>query len=283
LFDMWFARACNRDPTQRFHSAKDMVSELAHALGVVQGAGITTGSGNRFGESSGGYSFQQSQPAGPNASGQHPTPGYNTPTPGQTGQHGQLANPGVSGPYPAMASTAPPMARSQTNMHIRPGVIPGTVVGVGQHAMEGTNVPIIAAAMPLPRKKSSTPAVLLGMVIAVLLCGGVVGVFMVMPNGQVESASQGAGETNMDTPPATEAVDDGDGDEEGNEEPAAEPTASASASASDTPAPEASTPTPAPAPAPPPVQGGPLPKAPLPTGKPPGPQPAAPKVDNIDF
>jgi serine/threonine-protein kinase len=44
LFDMWFARACNRDPSQRFQSAKEMVDEMAQALGVNQtGSNISTG------------------------------------------------------------------------------------------------------------------------------------------------------------------------------------------------------------------------------------------------
>ena len=47
LFDMWFARACHRDPNSRFGSAREMVSELAQALGVNQaGAGLTTGGSN---------------------------------------------------------------------------------------------------------------------------------------------------------------------------------------------------------------------------------------------
>ena len=45
LFDMWFERACNRDPLQRFTSATEMVAHLAQALGVNQlGPGITTDS-----------------------------------------------------------------------------------------------------------------------------------------------------------------------------------------------------------------------------------------------
>ena len=33
-FDEWFAKACNRDPDQRFRSAMEMVTALAHAMGV---------------------------------------------------------------------------------------------------------------------------------------------------------------------------------------------------------------------------------------------------------
>ncbi|MFP6687668.1 MAG: serine/threonine-protein kinase, partial [Polyangiaceae bacterium] len=46
LFDIWFARACNRDPQLRFDSSKEMIAELARALGIQpSAAGITTGAG----------------------------------------------------------------------------------------------------------------------------------------------------------------------------------------------------------------------------------------------
>jgi serine/threonine-protein kinase len=36
-FDAWFLRCCQRDPTQRFRSAGEAISELAAALGVTEG------------------------------------------------------------------------------------------------------------------------------------------------------------------------------------------------------------------------------------------------------
>ncbi|MBI4706208.1 MAG: serine/threonine protein kinase [Deltaproteobacteria bacterium] len=44
LFDMWFARACNRDEKQRFESASEEVNQLAQALGVSQSTGFNTAS-----------------------------------------------------------------------------------------------------------------------------------------------------------------------------------------------------------------------------------------------
>jgi serine/threonine-protein kinase len=274
LFDMWFARACSRDPSQRFFSAKDMIVELAHALGVVQGAGITTGSGNRFGDSSGAYAMEA------NASGQHSSPGYHTPTPGQTGpagQSGHHSHPGMSGPYAAVSGVPP------SNVHIRPGVIPGTVVGVGQNAMEGTNVPIIAAAMPMPRRKSATGPVLVGMIIAMTVCVGVVGIYLVMPSGAAGPAAPTESATS-----AAQVVDDGDADEEPDEEPATESSATAEPQTSASAEPAAADTSPAPVPASPPTGTPPAVPGPRSTGTtPPGnapvPKPAAPKVDSIDF
>jgi serine/threonine-protein kinase len=37
-FDTWFARACNRDPAERYTTAAELVRELAHALGIALGA-----------------------------------------------------------------------------------------------------------------------------------------------------------------------------------------------------------------------------------------------------
>jgi serine/threonine protein kinase len=39
-FDAWFARACNRDPAQRYQTSMDLVKELSAALGTVWGAPI---------------------------------------------------------------------------------------------------------------------------------------------------------------------------------------------------------------------------------------------------
>jgi serine/threonine-protein kinase len=69
LFDLWFARACNRETTGRFAGAVEMVEELAHALGVEQtGVGVTTQSGNQRGMDS---SLQIQVPRGAIATGQH--------------------------------------------------------------------------------------------------------------------------------------------------------------------------------------------------------------------
>jgi serine/threonine protein kinase len=79
LFDMWFARACHREPAQRFTSAKVQMSELAQALGVNLAGQLSTGSGQRHLDSSL----------------QIHVPGMNTPPPGSQ-----------SGSQPAMAAAA---------------------------------------------------------------------------------------------------------------------------------------------------------------------------------
>ncbi|MEZ4309719.1 MAG: serine/threonine-protein kinase [Polyangiaceae bacterium] len=42
-FDAWFARACSREPTGRFGSAKELSDTLAEALGVAQSADVSGG------------------------------------------------------------------------------------------------------------------------------------------------------------------------------------------------------------------------------------------------
>jgi serine/threonine-protein kinase len=122
LFDLWFAKACNREPDLRFGSARDMVDELAKALGVDPSTGITTGSG----------------PVQINV----PMPQADTPPAGYATVPGTMAMPHahgamVSGPYAALDGTAaplystamPPRKSSATTAAVL-GVVIALVVGV---------------------------------------------------------------------------------------------------------------------------------------------------------
>ncbi|RLB56837.1 MAG: hypothetical protein DRI90_18395 [Deltaproteobacteria bacterium] len=151
LFDMWFTRACNRDPTQRFGNAAELVDQLAQALGVNQtGAGLTTGSGHQFDSSS-------------------------------LQIHAQMAQtgPGASQSGPPMAITGSPISHPPATS------IPGTAVPTGQYPELGsTNAPLYSTHQPgMRRKRSSSLAIVLGVVIAAMVGAGGVGVYLVMPQG----------------------------------------------------------------------------------------------------
>jgi len=167
LFDVWFAKACNREPSLRFATARELVEQLAQALGVNQtGAGLTTGSINLLDS----LSLQIQVPAaqtGPSASGSHQAVSLDTPT-GE--QSVPVAVPGTAlatGQHPALATGQHP------------------ALATGQHAaLDSTNAPFSSTQQPpLARKKSSTAAVALGVVVALVVAVGAAGVFLVMPSG----------------------------------------------------------------------------------------------------
>jgi serine/threonine-protein kinase len=186
LFDMWFARACNRDPAQRFQSAKEMVDDLAQALGVNQtGSNISTGD-----------SALQINVQGMHQSGPQP----------QMAQAAAHMAAGAPGGYPAV-----------------PGMvaIPGT-----RNPMEATDAPFSATQSPYgaKRKSGSGAAIMIGVVVALLLVAGGAGIWMVMPGGNAAqgsapsataTASAATSASASETPSEAhveEPTDDGDGD-----------------------------------------------------------------------
>ncbi len=257
LFDMWFQRACNRDPAQRFTSAKELVDQLAQALGVNQtGAGLTTGTGGQFDSSS-------------------------------LQIHAQMAQTGPGASAPGMDSTSPPSGP--------PAAIPGTAVPTGEYPELGsTNAPLYSTRNPgMARKRSSSLAVALGVVIAVVVAIGGVGVYLVMPRDPVaappaDPTAAPAATTSPDEPEDTasddenedQPGDDAPGDGETEDDQASASTATAKATAKATAPPTKATPRPTVAktttspPKPPPK------KTPPPPKKPPK---VAPKVDKVTF
>jgi len=247
LFDMWFTRACNRDPAQRFTTAKELVDQLAQSLGVNQtGAGLTTGTGGQFDSSS-------------------------------LQIHAQFGQTGPGASQPGMDSTSPP-------------AIPGTAVPTGEYPELGsTNAPLYSTQQPFGRKRSSSLAVALGVVIAVVVAIGGVGVYLVMPQDTAAAPSAEPSAAPAATVGATEDApeepDEPTGDEDGEEDTGettasadsatAKPTATA-APAKTTPRPTAANtqPTTTKPPKPPPKATT------TPTKKPPK---VAPKVDKVTF
>ena len=242
LFDMWFARACNRDPSQRFASSKEMVEELAAALGVNQtGPSFNTAGGMQRHMDS---SLQISVPA---------HAGDVTPMPGMGGS-----------------------------------ITPGSIPGVGPR-MDNTNAPLYSTQQPQTNKRSSsTTAVLLGVVIALIVAGAGAGVWLVLPPAAPAAATPSA-----TAEAAAAKVSDADEPEEPPpSEPTepAEPSTANSDTAKDEPPPaETKTPVVTPPPPPtspvavvPPKATNPQPPKTAPP-KPPPPPKVAPKVDKIDF
>ena len=146
LFDMWFSRACNRDPSQRFSSAKELVAELAQALGVNHSAALVTASGEQRNFDS---SLQMQAGA-------------------HLGQSG--SNPGM-----AVAISGHPVSGTP---------VPGTAIVQGQGAaadMDPSNPLFYTTQQAFGRKQSSTTAVLLGVVIALAVGVTGLGVWLLMP------------------------------------------------------------------------------------------------------
>ncbi|MCA9624490.1 MAG: hypothetical protein KC731_35950, partial [Myxococcales bacterium] len=285
LFDMWFSRVCNRDPAQRFGTAKELVQELAQALGVNHAATISTNHGQRHLDSS----LQLGVPA--QAFGQSLPPHLSHPG---MGHPGHQSHPSL----PAFSETPPPGSSAPTSADPGAGMatsIPGTALAQGPisgGAMDGTNPAFYTTQMPFtPRRSSSTTAALVGVVMA-LLVGGV-GLFVwafLLPSGAPPSAEAETSSTRAEATPPSET----DAHEEPTEEPeeaateepagdtSAEPTAEASAEP---------TPPPAPEPSAAPVASAKPPTSPPPTGggtrpppyRPPPAAPPAPKVGNVKF
>ncbi len=259
LFDMWFARACHRDPNQRFTSGQAMIDELSHALGVNQSGGITTGSGHYANADS---SLQLSVPAKAHPHGVSGPPSFPSAP--------ALSTPGLGAPL-AAGTTIPPSTTPQPHAPV--------------HIMEATAAPLYSTTSPKTKSGAAT-AVALGVVIALVIGGAGLGVWMVMPH---ESAT--AAETSGTTAPTVTPAAPTDPTDEPEPEVApdpteevAAPTASASVSASAAPSAEASA-----APEPKiPGPSGPLPAPhgnvrPQPKEQPSTVPKAAPKVGEIDF
>ena len=166
-FDVWFARACNRDAAQRFTSATEQIQQLALALGVNYAAQPT--------------SLEMPSPADLSASGQvrqalqgMPMYGLSMPgtsiPPGGISQAGMSLPPGVLNANPAMSQSGlPMMAASQPGMPM-PG---GVTVPPGS-----TGAPLYATSSPV-RPKSSMGAVFAGLLVTLGLVGAA-GVFFVL-------------------------------------------------------------------------------------------------------
>lgn len=210
-FDAWFARACNRDETQRFPSAGEMVNQLALALGVAApahaaGMGISHnaldmssphlmnfGAGAPPAFPSGTYP-PGAVPPGTVPPGTFPPgavppgtfppgtlpPGSNPPGTYPPGVAVPAASGVLAGTVPPgalLAGTVPPGKLSNT---VPPGAVP-----------PGTIPPGLQAAQSRPQKQGSLVGpIIAGLLIATTIAGGGVAAWLFMGKGG-QSAAQG--------------------------------------------------------------------------------------------
>jgi serine/threonine-protein kinase len=256
LFDMWFAKACSREPEQRFGSARDMIDELGKALGVDPSTGITTGSGPVQINVPAQTAMQT--PPGMVMGPQTP-PGMYMPAPVSGPGFGPVSGPGFApvsgpgfGPVSAPGMLAPPSGPA-------PSIIPTAASFDGSHPVYSTP----------SRKSQSATAALLGVVIALIVGASAVGIYLTLPSRHASHADS--------EPPAAQASDSDseDSEDETDDEPVA------SAAPKETP-PEVKRPSPAlpaakPSPAPSASAKTPVASSNIP------PTAVAPKVDNVTF
>ncbi|MEM9877219.1 MAG: serine/threonine-protein kinase, partial [Myxococcota bacterium] len=269
-FDHWFAHACHREPSQRYPTARDMVTALAVALGVDQTAGTTTG---------GGAARPLAATGGPWGSGtrdprpsslDHNSAGYvvprepsaSYPIPG-TSLHGDLdaGRGGSSGSSPSRSAPS----RS------------------GPPGFEGTNAPLYTTRMPEGRRRRMNRGlpVVLGIVIAVLVVATSAGVYLSLPNSAEpppSAASREAPTAGVPSPPEESLPARANADPRDPEPPRPDasgaspdepPTETSPSEGGDDPAPASPSAAPSPpAPPPAPVAVSPRPR-PAPTPKPP--------------
>ncbi|AKT43872.1 uncharacterized protein CMC5_081090 [Chondromyces crocatus] len=188
-FDAWFARACHREPEQRYQNASVMMAELADALGVSATGHATHSS---FGAS---YpSMGASAPSHPGLVSQPSHPGMMmTGHPSQTGMQQVLGTSqpahGMGGPAPmqpgAMSVSQPLMGASQaiSMAGSHPGITvqPASAPGAATAGPGATNAPFSATQPPHSAKSKQggvVGPVLAGLGIALALAGGAAGAWM---------------------------------------------------------------------------------------------------------
>ncbi|MEQ9318503.1 MAG: serine/threonine-protein kinase, partial [Polyangiaceae bacterium] len=194
LFDMWFNRACNRDPSRRFPTARELVAELAQALGVNHSAAHVTASGEQRN-----FDSSLQMQAG-----------------GHLGQSG--SNPGM-----AVAITGHPASGTP---------VPGTALLQGQGLaaeMDPSNPLFYTTQQTFGRKQSSTTAVLLGVVIALAVGVTGLGVWLLMPPSTAQTVppagdAAAAGERGGPADAAGTTAGDGAEEETPSEVASSEPT-----------------------------------------------------------
>jgi serine/threonine-protein kinase len=216
-FDAWFARACNREPEQRFPTAAELVLRLAEALGVSvpqrsatldASAGGVSVPGPMSASSPGGMSASHpsypgamsisSTPGGPSAS----SPGgMSVSSPGGMSSS-QPSQPGVmsiSGMPGGMSPSSPGgIQQSSPGGPLFPGgsggapaSSPSGVPGSTSSPFVTTNSPAVSVARP---KRTSGASAAIGVVLGAVLLGGGVMVWLVVgkrpaPSGPTEGVT----------------------------------------------------------------------------------------------
>jgi len=184
--DRWWIKASNRDPSQRYQSAKELSDGLALVFGqsqltdVMDRSELHAAMARQNAAAGGGYPQANTPGYGPQGGVPSPSPYGNTPHPGQMGLH--TPQPGYQGtavmgatPHPAgqpqhvitgapMARTfgeppQPPKSKAGLFIGIGAAVVIVALVGViGSMAMKSKKDPSAAAAVAPPATQTVPPA-----------------------------------------------------------------------------------------------------------------------------
>lgn len=253
-FDEWFARACNRDETQRFPGAGEMINQLALALGVAasaQSAGM-------------GMSHQALDMSSPHIMnfGAMPQPAFPTGSypPGTASPHNTVPPgtfpPGTVPPGSNPQGTYPPgVAVPAAASSVLAGTVPPGVMGAGTippGKLSNTNPPgavppgtippglLASPNQARPQKQGSVAGpIIAGLLIATTIAGGAVAAWMFMGKNAGESAQGTPAGTAATVQPTAAAAPTPSPTETAPAPATAEPTALTSAEPAPTEAPSA--------------------------------------------
>ncbi len=176
-FDRWWAKAANRDPAQRYQSAKELSDGLALVFGQSQLTDVMDRSElhaamarQNAAAGGGGYPQANTPGYGPQGGVPSPSPYGNTPHPGQMGLH--TPQPGYQGtavmgatPHPAGApaahvTTGAPMARTFGEPPQPPKNKAGLFIGIGAAVVIVALVGVIGSMAMKSKKDAPTAAAL---------------------------------------------------------------------------------------------------------------------------
>ncbi len=160
-FDEWFAKACSREPDQRFRSAMEMVTALAQTLGVSHALQGT-------------YAPDMSMSHNPAGSSQ---PSLSMPGMQLSHTPGSFSAASLSVPVPVPQPGAPTVPVSSAT--------PATAAAA---------VAVAAAAAKPDRQPSAIGPILAGIAIAIVIAGGVAGGFVFLRSrpGPIDGANAGS-------------------------------------------------------------------------------------------
>jgi serine/threonine-protein kinase len=175
-FDEWFAKACSREPEQRFRNAAEMVQTLAQALGVnhmqpTYGPDMSmSGYSAAAGSSQPSMPSMASMPSMPSLSGMPGGPGASQPS-----QPSQPSLPSLSQQAMHLSQTPGSFSAASVPVPPPPQVVPAAAPSAP--SSQGTGAPTILPARPAKPSGTLGP-ILAGIGIAVVIAGGVAGGFM---------------------------------------------------------------------------------------------------------
>ena len=242
-FDEWFAKACNREPDQRFRNAAEMVQTLAQALGVNH---LQPTYGPDMSLSGYSAAAGTSQPSMPSMASMPSMPSM----PSLSGMPG---GPGASQPSQPSQPSLPSLSQHPMHLSQTPGSFSAASVPVpmpppsaspavpASPPSQGTAAPTVMPAKPV-KPASALGPILAGIGIAVVIAGGVAGFFF-WRSGAIGGAAAANGLPADQASPTASASADPAPTTSASAEPAPTASAAASAPATSAPAKTATTPT----------------------------------------